>query len=66
MPTTDHLPPDRMACWLPAPPMAEQVKWSVAYEAAKMEKGEELMQSFGWIEKIAGSCLLYTSDAADE
>ena len=34
--------------------MAEQVKWSVAFDSAKLAKGEELMKYFGRIDKIVG------------
>ena len=34
--------------------MAEQVKWSAAFDSAKMEKGEEPMKYFGRIDKIDG------------
>ena len=34
--------------------MAEQVKWSVVLDSAKMEKGEEPMKYFGRIDKIVG------------
>ena len=34
--------------------MAEQVKWSVAFESTKMEKGEEPMKYFGRIDEMFG------------
>ena len=34
--------------------MAEQVKWSVAFDSAKMEKGKEPMKYFSRIDKIFG------------
>ena len=40
-------------CFMPKT-MAEQVKWSVAFDSAKMEKGEEPMKYFGRIDKIVG------------
>ena len=45
----------RMLCdWFMPKTMAEQVKWSVAFDSAKMEKGEEPMKYFGRIDKIVG------------
>ena len=38
-------------CFMPKA-MAEQVKWSVAFDSAKMEKGEEPMRYFSRIDKI--------------
>ena len=32
--------------------MAEQVKWSVAFDSAKMEKGQEPIKYFGRIDEI--------------
>ena len=44
-----------MLCdWFMPKTMAEQVKWSVAFDSAKMAKGEELMKYFGRIDKIVG------------
>ena len=43
----------RMLCdWFMRKTMAEQVKWSVAFDSAKMEKGEEPMRYFSRIDKI--------------
>ena len=45
----------RILCdWFMPKTMAEQVKWSVAFDSAKMAKGEELMKYFGRIDKIVG------------
>ena len=45
----------RMLCdWFMPKTMAEQVKWSVAFDSAKMEKGEEPIKYFGRIDKIVG------------
>ena len=43
-----------MCDWLLPKTMAEQVGWSVAFDAAKMGKGEDPMKHFGQIDKIAG------------
>ena len=43
-----------MCDWFMSKTMAEQVKWSVAFESTKMEKGEEPMKYFGRIDKIVG------------
>ena len=43
-----------MLCEFLPKTMAEQVKWSVAFDAAKMEKGEEPMNYFGRVDKIVG------------
>ena len=40
--------------WFMPKTMAEQVKWSVAFDSAKMEKGEEPMKYSGRINKIVG------------
>ena len=40
--------------WFMPKTMAEQVKWSVAFDSAKMEKGHEPMQYFGRTDKIVG------------
>ena len=43
----------RMMCnWFMPKTMAEQVKWSVAFDCAKMEKGEEPLKTFGRIDKL--------------
>ena len=45
----------RMFCdWFMPKTMAEQVKWSVSFDSAKMETGEEPMKYFRWIDKIVG------------
>ena len=45
----------RMLCdWFMPKTTAEQVKWSIAFDSAKMEKGEEPMKYFSWIDKIVG------------
>ena len=45
----------KMLCdWFMPKTMAEQVKWSVAFYFAKMEKGEEPMKNFSRIDKIVG------------
>ena len=44
-----------MLCdWFMPKTMAEQVKCSVAFDSAKMEKREEPMKYFGRIDKIVG------------
>ena len=43
-----------MCDWFMPKTMAEQVKWSVVLDSAKMEKGEEPMKYFGRIDKIVG------------
>ena len=40
--------------WFMPKTMTEQVKWLVAFDFAKMEKGEEPMKYFGRIDKIVG------------
>ena len=40
--------------WFMPKTMAEQVKWSVAFDFAKIEKGEEPMKFFCQIDKIVG------------
>ena len=45
----------RMLCyWFMPKTIAGQVKWSVAFDSARMEKGEEPMKYFGRIDKIVG------------
>ena len=45
----------RMLCdWFMPKTMAEQVNWSVAFDSAQMEKGEEPMKNFSGIDKIVG------------
>ena len=45
----------RMLCdWCMPKTMAEQVKWSVAFDSAKMEKGEEPMKYFSRVDEIVG------------
>ena len=43
-----------MCDWFMLETMAEQVKWSAAFDSAKMEKGGEPMTYFGRIDKIVG------------
>ena len=43
-----------MCDWFLPKTMAEQVKWSVAFDSAKMENVEEPMKYFGRIDKIVG------------
>ena len=43
-----------MCDWFMSKTMAEQVKWSVAFESTKMEKGEEPMKYFGRIDEMFG------------
>ena len=45
----------RMWCdWFLPKIVVEQVKWLVAFDAAKLEKGEEPMKCFGRIDKLVG------------
>ncbi|CAN0405489.1 unnamed protein product, partial [Laminaria digitata] len=40
--------------WLMPQTMADQVKWSDAFDAIRMEKGEEPMKFFSRVDKVVG------------